>query len=135
MLTQDAVLKAVEDGTVGYDRRTCAIIDSRDYSRLVSFFPVTEVEKFGYKADPNSWTALPWTEEAVRRQLSEDLAFAFEKAINGRGISSSLMYGVVKMWLWILEDDLVNFSEYAPYGLPLYRAVAEKYGFHNPEKS
>ncbi len=42
------------------------------------------------------------------------------------------MYEVVKMWMYILEDDLQNFEDYAQYGLPLFKAVALKYGFENP---
>ena len=42
------------------------------------------------------------------------------------------MYEVIKMWLWILEDPLVDFEDYAYYGLPLYKTVALKYGFFNP---
>lgn len=41
------------------------------------------------------------------------------------------MYEVVKMCMWILEDDLYNFDKYAQYGLPLFKTVAVKYGFIN----
>ena len=44
------------------------------------------------------------------------------------------MFEVVKMWNWILEEGLENFSDndYAQYGLPLFKATAIKYGFDNP---
>ena len=35
------------------------------------------------------------------------------------------------MWMWILEDDLQYMDSYAMYGLPLFKAVALKYGFKN----
>lgn len=65
-------------------------------------------------------------------RLETDIAFAFEKALDKRGISSSLMYEVIKMWLWVLDDDLQHFDEYSMYGFPLFKSVALKYGFPNP---
>jgi hypothetical protein len=64
--------------------------------------------------------------------IEEDVEFGFEKALNQRGISSSLMYEVVSMWNWILEEGLEDFDDYAQYGLPLFKATAVKYGFDNP---
>ena len=64
--------------------------------------------------------------------MGRDVAFGFEKALDKRGISSGLMYSVVKMWLRVLEDELAKSDAYAQYGLPLFKAVAVKYGFPNP---
>jgi hypothetical protein len=37
------------------------------------------------------------------------------------------------MWLWILEVDAeFDTVDYAQYGLPIFKAVAVKYGFPNP---
>lgn len=38
------------------------------------------------------------------------------------------------MWNWILEDGLENWdvNDYTQYGLPLFKATAQKYGFDNP---
>ena len=51
-----------------------------------------------------------------------------------RGISASLMFEVVQMWNWILEEGLENYGDgnYAQYGLPLFKKTAVKYGFNNP---
>jgi hypothetical protein len=35
----------------------------------------------------------------------------------------------VKMWLHILEDDTASTVGYGICGMPLFRAVAKKYGF------
>jgi hypothetical protein len=75
---------------------------------------------------------LEFTRENVLKQLEKDVAFGFEKALGQRGISSSLMYSVVKMWNWILEEGLEDFESYAQYGLPLFKATAVKYNFDNP---
>ena len=42
----------------------------------------------------------------ILKQLEEDVDFGFEKALNQRGLSAPAMYIVVRMWMWILEDDL-----------------------------
>lgn len=108
-------------------------IDGRDASRLIDFLPVEDWEKYGFKLkDGESHTPKEWTRENIIEQLKSDVAFGFEKALNQRGISSSLMYGVVQMWNWILEDGLEDFDEYAQYGLPLFKATALQYGFPNP---
>jgi len=109
-------------------------LDGRDLSRLMDFYPVEDWEHFGFGLKDGAEPPVPteWTRENILEQLKKDVAFGFEKALNQRGISSSLMYNVVQMWNWILEEGLEYFDEYAQYGLPLFKATAEKYGFPNP---
>ena len=114
-------------------------IDGRDFHRLVQFIPFDMLPKFGIEPsdewnDKEKWDAQvkPFTRENILKQLEEDVAFGFDKALNKRGISSGLMYEVVKMWNWILEEGLEDFDDYPMYGLPLFKATAVKYGFDNP---
>ena len=114
-------------------------IDGRDFHRLAQFIPFDMLPKFGIEPsdewnDKEKWDAnvKPFTRENILKQLEEDVAFGFEKALNKRGISSGLMYAVVKMWNWILEEGLEDFDNYPMYGLPLFKATAVKYGFDNP---
>lgn len=112
-------------------------LDGRDIGRLLQFVPEADFADMGMELKPEfvgKHKALPLTREAVLEQLREDVAFGFEKALNQRGISSSLMFSVVSMWNWVLEEGLEDFSEenYAQYGLPLFKATAVKYGFPNP---
>ena len=132
MLTQKQVLDQVKAGKK--DRDTCAFIDGHDFLRLSAFFPVSNWKIFGFKLikGKKAPKSKKWTEKNIKKQLAEDLSFAFEKALNKRGISSGLMYEVIKMWLWILEDPLQESNDYAMYGLPLYKAVALKYNLPNP---
>ena len=113
-----------------------ACLDGRDVSRLAEFFDPAQWPLLGVTArddfDVSKFTPKPWTEAAIIEQMRDDVAFGFEKALDQRGISSSLMHDVVKMWLWVLEDSLQHMDEYAQYGLPLFKAVAVKYGFDNP---
>jgi hypothetical protein len=130
MLTQAQVLEAVRGG------RNSETLDGRDYSRLVEFFPVSDWEAFGFKLkDGEVHDQKPWTEDEIRGQLAGDLAFGFEKALNQRGISAGLMYSVVKMWMWVLEETELasdGGGDYAQYGLPFFKAVAVKFGLPNP---
>lgn len=114
-------------------------IDGRDFHRLAQFIPFDMLPKFGIEPsdewnDKEKWDAQvkPFTRENILKQLESDVAFGFEKALNKRGISSGLMYAVVKMWNWILEEGLEDFDNYPMYGLPLFKATAVKYGFDNP---
>ena len=114
-------------------------IDGRDFHRLAQFIPFDMLPKFGIEPndewnDKEKWDAniKPFTRENILKQLESDVEFGFEKALNKRGISSGLMYEVVKMWNWILEEGLEDFDNYPMYGLPLFKATAVKYGFDNP---
>jgi hypothetical protein len=130
MLSQSQILEAVAAG------RKAEALDSRDFARLADFFPASDWPALGMRlkegVDPSTLaTPRPWTEDEVKKQLAEDVAFGFEKALDKRGISASFMNDVVKMWMWVLEDDLQHMDEYAQYGLPLLKAVALKYGLPN----
>jgi len=130
MRSKEEVLQAVEEGIIG------KCLDERDLKRLLAFIELNMWIRLGFvnKEGVNDADIeiLPWKEETILEKLKEDLAFAFEKALDKRGLSSSFMYEVIKMWLWILEDPLYDFKEYAMYGLPLFKKVAVKYGFDNP---
>ena len=127
MKTKEQILEAVKNG------RTSECLDGRDYLRLAQFFPADYLEYFGFELKEGAtFEPKNWTKENIVAQMREDVEFGFEKALNQRGISSAMMYEVVKMWLWVLEDELEHFYKYAMYGLPLFKAVALKYGFPNP---
>lgn len=125
-------MKTLEEIKTGYKSNT---IDGRDLHRLAQFIPEDQLEDFGLKLNEDAVGThehVELTKENVLKQLEQDVAFGFEKALNQRGISSSLMAEVVQMWNWVLEEGLEDFDEYAQYGLPLFKATAVKYGFENP---
>lgn len=117
-------------------------IDGRDLYRLAKFIPFERLGDFGITPseeynDAEKWNSevlIPYTRENVLKQLESDVSFGFEKALDQRGISSGLMFEVVRMWNWVLEEGLEDWPEdrYAMYGLPLFKATAVKYGFDNP---
>lgn len=111
-------------------------LDDRFGRRFSLFLTEEQANSIGWKAkECCEWpTPKEWTKENILEQLKEDVAFGFKKALDQRGISSSLMFYVVLKWNKVLEDGLEDWNEddYAQYGLPLFKATAEKYGFPNP---
>lgn len=115
--------------------RESKCLDGRDFNRLAKFIEEDQLKDFGLELNPEyvgKHETIPFTRENVLVQLEKDVAFGFEKALNQRGISSSLMYEVVRLWNWVLEEGLEDFDDYAYYGLPLFKVTAVKYGFPNP---
>lgn len=103
--------------------------DRRFTKRFVDFLPTSEWGKlgYGYKGE-EEYIPKEWTEENIIAQLKADLDFAIEKATNHRGISSRLMYDVLKSWCIVLENGLEK-TEYGWYGDKLIKAIDEYYGF------
>lgn len=132
MLTKEQVLGGVR----ARERGALELFDPRDAVRLAQFCTPEELKTLGFElvdVPPDLPAPTPWTREKVLAQAESDLAFAFEKALNKRGISADLMTGVIEMWGWILETPLPDRDEnYAQYGLPILKAAALAWGFDNP---
>ena len=111
-------------------------IDGRDAHRLLKYVKPEQATLLGLtlKEDYTPWEPKEFTKENILADLKGDLAFAFNKALNRRGISSELMYNVIMQWNWILDNELQSWpnEKYALYGLPLFKATALLYGFDNP---
>lgn len=105
--------------------------------RLCKFLTIEQMKKIGFSLNPEYAAAhqpKEWTRENILEQLKVDVEFGFEKALNKRGISSGLMFDVVRKWNIVLEEGLESWDKdnYAMYGLPLFKATAVKYGWDNP---
>lgn len=120
---------------------TSRCVDGRDFYRLAKFIPYNMLNEFGIEPkeeydNEEKWNEIKveFTRENILNQLEKDVAFGFEKALDKRGISSSLMFECVRLWNYILEEGLEDWSvnDYAMYGLPLFKATAVKYGWDNP---
>lgn len=129
-------MKSLEQIAKEYKSKT---LDRCDIHCLSEFIPFDMLSEFGLspKEEFNSaekWneSVKPFTRENILEQLKDDVALGFRKALDKRGISASLMYDIVHMWNWVLEEGLEDFDDYAQYGLPLFKATAVKYGFDNP---
>jgi len=128
------IMKTLEQILENYKKNTfgsCGIYG------LCAYIPYDKLEFIGVELKKDITKEMwnkeikPLTRENILENLEQDVEYGFEKALGKRGISASLMYNVVSMWNWILEEGLENWSEYAYYGLPLFKATAVKYGFDN----
>lgn len=130
-------MKTIDEILNNYKQNYEMIFDDRFGKRLTAFLTEEQCAQIGFEfKDEYKGMHKPkeWTRENILEQLREDVEFGFEKALNKRGISSSLMFGVVLKWNKVLEEGLENWDEnnYAQYGLPLFKATAVKYGWDNP---
>lgn len=72
------------------------VLDGRDATRLAEFVPESRFAEIGVKLDEGgTHTPTEWNAENVSKQLASDVEFAFQKALDKRGISASLMSGVL----------------------------------------
>ena len=99
--------------------------------RLCQFLTVEQAKSIDWEVLKQYHKTIEFTKQNVLKQLESDVAFGFKKALEKNLIISKLMFDVVKEWLFILEDPLKDFDNYSMYGLPLFKAVAVKYGFDN----
>lgn len=130
-------MKTIEQILGNYEEYKTALED-RFGRRLCKFLTVEQMHQIGFayknEADVKAHTPIPFTEENVLKQMKEDVEFGWEKACDERGISSSLMHAVVEAWCIVLENGIDGSVPYGPYGKPLFKAVAEKYGFNLDEE-
>lgn len=123
-------MKTINEILENYEKYE-TFMDDRFGKRLCSFLTIEQMDKIGFALNDENKDYKPkeWTEENILSQLKEDVEFGWEKACDERGISSSLMYEVVKSWCKVLENGLEDYDGYNPYGKPLFKAVANKYGW------
>ena len=110
-------------------------LEDRFGKRLSRFLTLAQMKKIGVSyvdpKDAKKHKPIAWNKRNILCQLKKDVAFGFEMALGHRGIFAGLMYSVVQSWCKVLENGLED-TEYPMYGLPLFKAVAEMYGFDNP---
>ena len=115
---------------------SAVVLDDRFRSRLAKCLTEEQLEKIGFKYDGDEHYPEPkeWNRENILVQFKEDVEFGFEKALDKRVISASLMFAVVFGWNRVIEEGLEDNTEdnYAMYGLPLFKATADKDGWENP---
>ncbi len=130
MATIDVVQKHIP--TLEEAIRRCGVndskcLDGRDASRLAEFVPADQFSKIGVSlkdgVQPEEHIPTEWTAENVSKQLTRDVAFAFSKGLDKRGISAGCMNAVLRMWHAILQPAF-EVPKYAQYGLPMCKAMA-----------
>lgn len=83
----------------------------------------------GFMSKQYNVTPKEVTYENIVKDLEEDTILGLKAAKNRSSITSTIIYESIRIWLWILEDELYDFDKYSPCGLPLYEAVTLKYNF------
>ena len=106
-------------------------LDGRDAYRLAEYTPKDKLHILELSLREGvSHTPKEWSTGNIMEDLNKDLQFGYQKALNGRGISTALMISVVEMWDWILDDDenILGNSELDTMDpLTEFRAIARKY--------
>lgn len=130
-------MKTIEEILKNYEEEWATFLDDRFGARLCQFLTEEQIESIGFSINEEykgQHVPKEWTRENILEQLKDDVEFGFEKALDRRGISSGLMFDVVRKWNKVLEEGLEDWDEdhYAMYGLPLFKATAVKYGWDNP---
>lgn len=125
MKTQDEILTRVNASTslFGFDKEV--LVPFLDFEHAKSFLK-PEVTKEG-------WQPSPLTEEVVKKELADYLQFAWDKALNHRGLSAGRSIEKLTEWLWLLDDEeLVTQHQYKNYGVPILLAISKKYELPYP---
>jgi len=82
----------------------------------------------------------PLTRMAVEEKMLDYLSFAFDKAIDHRGISAQRSISKMGAWLWILdEEELLVFirdhNNFINYGMPILKKIAQKFDRSIPDEA
>lgn len=82
------------------------------------------------------WKYQPNTNEAVLTEMKEYMEFAWDKALNHRGLSANRSIDKMRAWCWLLGDEeKIDWEKYAQYGAPILKQICELYGFPMPDTS
>lgn len=86
----------------------------------------------------DQWKPSTTVSNYIVEEMKDYMHFAWEKALNHRGLSAGRSVQKMETWLWMIEDDeLLEFikedGNYSPYGGPILKKICEKYKFEIPE--
>ena len=116
MRTEAEIISRVEALS---DGATWGDLDGRRRQRLIRLLPYSAAKKWlNPQVTEADWCPLT----ALREECNNDLSFAWEKALDHRGLSADVMACVMEDWVWLLCRDeeyqqIVN-APYQNYGAP-----------------
>jgi hypothetical protein len=105
---------------------------------LVSVLPYEEAKEYLKPSITEAeWQPTARDRKSVIEQMRDYMEFALEKAIDHRGLSANRSINHFQAWLFLLGDDaLLQFAEdsgnYKNYGMPILKAICDKYQFAFP---
>lgn len=120
----------------------CSWVESNK-DDVLGFMRSAAAEVVPFSAIPKSWLkddATPpdgpeveYNRETVLDRMREYMDFAWEKALDERGISASRSIHRYQAWCYALgEYDDIDWDAYDSYGKPILRQLCEKYAFPIP---
>lgn len=83
-----------------------------------------------------SWTVSSRSSADVLNEMRDYIAFAWDKAMNHRGISAERSIGHYEAWVWLLGDpefQAVDWKKYRNYGAPVLREICVYFNLPFPE--
>lgn len=91
------------------------------------FHPLSDFVKECYKPE-HADKVVELTKENVIAEMQEYIDFAFEKAHDMRGISANRSMWKFQQWLWVLEDEEIDCTDFYDYGIQNLERIVKKYG-------
>lgn len=128
MKTTDEIVDRIKasDDPFGFDREV-----------LIGYLPFKVANDAGFLRDDAEDWGDDWTEptrENVLRDMGKYMEFAWSKALGHRGLSAGKSVVRMRAWCWLLGDeDEIDWDDYAQYGVPILKALCERYGFPVPD--
>jgi hypothetical protein len=75
------------------------------------------------------WQPQPHDRESMIARMLDYMSFAWEKAIDKRGLSAVRSMCHYNAWVWLAGDDLGDLTEYEFYGKDNLVRICELYGW------
>lgn len=112
------------------------ILGYMSWDDALPFLDAAAVAKAGEEVVKTKWTVRPNTRESILEEMKDYMEFAWDKALNHRGLSANRSVDKMKAWCWLLsEDEKIDWENYAQYGAPILKQICELYGFPMPDGS
>jgi len=106
-------------------------------SELVSRLPFAIARPFLIdEATEAGWKTYGRDRDAIVGEMRGYMEFAVEKATGHRGLSASRSIEHFRSWVWLLSDEdfsAIDWEDYANYGAPILKAVANRFGIDLPD--
>lgn len=80
-------------------------------------------------AKAEEWKVRGRDRESLIAEMLDYMPFAWDKAINCRGISAGRSMDHYTAWVWLAGDDLGDLTDYEFYGKDNLRKICDHYGF------
>lgn len=109
------------------DGRDWMGIEFRDLVIRLPFDAAKPFLKDGAQED--AWKVRPRDRDSLVAEMLDYMPFAWEKAIDGLGLSACRSMSHYAAWTWLAGDDLGDLADYKYYGKDNLVRICQHYGF------